>query len=157
MTRSIARSLVLVLVAVFLVAGCGGDDKGSNTKDKFTAAYKPLNDQLVALGGDVGTAVQSAKGKSDATLATQFALLEKRLNDLKSRLDALEPPDEFKADAQKLSAAMAVAAADLKAISDAAGAHDPTAARDSARRLVVDSVPLRDARRALARKTGAKV
>ena len=147
---------LLALCALTLVAGCGGGG-GKSAKDKYDEAYKPINDQVLAMGQEVGTAVSTAKGKTDVTLASQFSGLSVRVTALKSRLDGLKSPDEYESDAANLSAALQLAAADLKAISNAAAAHRAGAAADGVRQLAADSISIRDARRALAKKTGAKV
>ena len=144
-------SLLLVACLALLAAGCGED-----AKEKFTKDYKPVNQKIIDLGEDVGQAVQGAEGKSDAALEKQFGELAQRTGRLQQDVDALEAPEDLKADQDKLTEAMGDAQNALDGIEKAAGDNDANAARESAQDLVQSSEELRDARRALAKATGAK-
>ena len=160
MKRPILLMLLALLLGAGLLAGCGGDDDGggdtASQKEQFDEGYKPINDEFVAVGNDVGQAVQTAKGKSNQELATTFGSLATRVLALKDRLTDLDPPDEYKADADRLARSMDVVAADLSAISDAAERGDADDARTRTQGLFRHSVETRTARRTLARKTGAQ-
>ena len=157
--RPLLLALVSALLAVGLLAGCGGDDgdKGAEAKEQFDKGYAPINDDFVALGNEVGETINTAKGKSNSELATKFEAHARGVDDLKGRLDELEPPSEYEADAKRLSDAMAIVAGDLKELSQLATAGDADGARAKVQELTRHSVEVRTARRALARKTGAKV
>ena len=150
---SIGRLVVLLALAGALLAGCGGDSE----KDKFAKAFKPVNDELITLGGNVGQAVGSARNKPDLVLAGQFEGFAGRLQGIKSQIDKLDPPSDLRAQVTSLSAGVSRLIADLRGIGTAARAHDAKAARAATQSLVRDSASAGDARRALARKTGAKV
>lgn len=151
------------LLAVGLLSGCGGDDgdggdkSATELKQEFDTAYRPINDDFVEVGEDVGETIQTARGKSNPALATSFRDLADRTEELKRRLDALEPPPEYESDARRLSEAMGVVREDLASTSAAAAAGDAGEARTQVQELVRHSVEVRTARRALARKTGAKL
>jgi hypothetical protein len=147
------QPIFVLLVATALLAGCGGADK---TKD-FNKGFKGVNDQLLALGNEVGQGISSAKGTPDATLASEFTGFAARLRAIKGRLDKLDPPDKLKKRTDDLSRSIDRVVTDLQGIGTAAKEHKPAAARTAAQALVRDSVPLRAARRALARETGAKL
>jgi hypothetical protein len=147
------QPVFVLLVAAALVAGCGGADK---TKD-FEKGFKGVNDQLLALGTEVGQGLTSAKGTPDATLASEFTGFAARLRAIETRLAKLDPPDKLKKQTDTLSAAIDRLVKDLQDIGTAAKEHTPAAARAAAQALVRDSVPLRAARRAIARETGAKL
>ena len=164
MRRPLLLSLLAALFAVALLAGCGGGDDGGDggsdqaeLKETFDRDYREINDDLLALGDEVGQAVSTAEGKSNPQLATQFTGLGERTQEIKRRLDALEPPDEYEAQARRLSNAVAVVGSDLSEIGQAAEGNDPAAARKQATELVRHSVEVRTARRELARRTGARV
>lgn len=165
MRRSPLPALLLALLALGLLAGCGGDDDGGNgggddaaeLKERFDTGYRPINDDFVALGTEVGEVIQTARGKSNESLATRFRGLSARLTAIKARLDELEPPPEYESDAKRLSDAMALVGGDLDEIAQAAADGDAAEARTQAQELARHSVEVRTARRALARKTGAKV
>ena len=165
MRRPLLFTLVAALLALGLLAGCGDDDNGggnggddaAEVKEKFATAYRPINDEFVALGAEVGEAVQSARGKSNSELTRTFGDFADRVRQLRTRLDALEPPPELEADTKRLSEAMALVGDDVRQISVAAATGDAEKARTEAQQLVRHSVEVRTARRTLARKTGAKV
>jgi hypothetical protein len=157
-------ALLAGLLALGLVAGCGDDDGGGNggddaaeVKEEFSEAYRPINDDFLALGAEVGQAVQTAKGKSNSEITRTFGGFAEKVTEIRARLDALEPPPELEADAKRLSNAMALVGDDVRQISVAAATGNAEEARTQAQELVRHSVEVRTARRALARKTGAKV
>jgi hypothetical protein len=163
--RSILLALAAALLALGLLAGCGDDDgDGGNggsdpaaQKEEFDKAYKPINDEVVSIGEDVAQTIQTAKGQSDQALATKFGELSSRVLEQKDRMTDLETPPEYKADVDRLAASLDVVAGDLREISEAAENHEAAEAKTQVQELVRHSVETRTARRALARKTGAKV
>ena len=165
MRRSIVLALVTALLAVGLLVGCDDDDNGGGNggddaaelKERFDTGYRPINDEFLALGKEVGEVISTAKGQSDAALATKFKSLATRVAALKPRLDRLEPPPEYEEDAKRVSEAMALVGRDLDEIALAADAGDAAAARTHTQDLVRHSEEVRIARRKLARRTGAKV
>lgn len=148
------RAAIVLLTAAALLAGCGGG--GGGDKAAFKPGYASINRDLLTLGSDVGQLLSQAKGQSDAA-AGRFKAFGTRLTSIRARLDKLKPPDDLKAPATALSAAMLKLIADLSGISTAATVHDPTAARAATQALVRDSPALATARRKLAAKTGAAV
>jgi hypothetical protein len=164
MKRPFLLALVAALLALGLLAGCGGDDDNGNggddasaQKEAFDEAYGPINDDLLKTGNDVGTTINTARGKTNAELAVAFRALAARADAIKEKLDALEAPEEYKEDQQALSASVEVVARDLEEISDAARLGQANEARTQTQELVRHSVAVRTARRELARKTGATV
>lgn len=154
--RSLRRTFIVVLsVALVAVSGCGSDSSSSSSKDDFNKEYKALNAEILAIGNELGTAIQTAKGKSDVVLAKTFESLTTRLDQVKTKLSDLKPPDDVKSDVEALDKALATVSTDLHKLTDAAKGHDPAGAKAAVQKLVTDSPPLRDARRALAQKTGA--
>ena len=154
MTRALATFMALVL-AVVVAAGCGGD--GGSSSEDFKPEFNKINDQMLQLGEDVGNGVQNAEGKQDTELADEFEGYAKRMDELKSRFDDLEPPEDLKTQADRFSTAVGKLSKDLHDIADAAKNHDANRARDAPIALVRDSEEGRSARRALAEKTGGKV
>ena len=148
-----AASAVLVVAAsLALLAGCG-----ESKEDKFKADFKPLNDQLLKLGQDVGRGVTTATGKTDAQLAAEFGGFARRTGSLRGRIDDLDPPDKLRADHGRLVGALGLLQRDLSGIQSAATHHNPRAAGLATRALIRDSLRERTSRAALARATGAKV
>jgi uncharacterized protein YjbJ (UPF0337 family) len=158
--RSALLAVVIALLGVGLLAGCGdddggGDDGGASTEE-FDKAYAPINDEFVRVGGEVQQTIQTAEGRTNQALATKFDELAKQVFALRARLLGLEAPDEYKSDADRLAASMQVVAGDLSEISRAAEDGQAEEAKSQVQELVRHSVETRTARRALARKTGAK-
>ena len=147
------RSLVTPLLAAVLVAGCGGTDG----KDEFGKGFKPVNSELVALGSGVGKALQDAPRTSDQELARRFVGFVTRLQGIKARIVKLDPPGDLEPQVRRLSSAASRLVVDLGGIAAAASRHDRQAFRTAVAALVRDSPAAGDARRALARETGAAV
>jgi hypothetical protein len=153
--RPLRRTFIVVLaIAAIAVAGCGSSSSGPSKTD-FNTGYKPLNAEILAIGNGVGTTIQSAKNKSDVVLATTFEALATRLDQVKTKLGGLKAPDDYKSDVAALDKAVGTVSADLHSIASAAKGHDIAGARTATQKLVTDAPALRDARRALAQKTGA--
>lgn len=156
------RSLLLILVAALLgaglLAGCGGDggDDGASKTEEFDEAFKPINSEFLDAGQETQTAIQTADGKTNQALATQFAALSQRVASLRGRLVALDAPEEYAADVDRLAKSMQVIVDDLRKISEAATAGEAQTAKEQVQALLRHSVEVRTARRALARKTGAQ-
>ena len=144
------RSIALaVLGAVALAAaGCGGS---------FKDDFKSLNDQILKLSPKVGDAIRAAPTKSDAEKKKEFGDLASKMGDLQSKAKDLDAPDKLKAQKGRLVDAMGETKKALQDIADAAGAHSRRRATRAVRELVLGGVKLSQARRRLARATGAKV
>jgi outer membrane murein-binding lipoprotein Lpp len=151
--------LVAALLGIGLLAGCGdddgGDDAGASTEE-FDKAYAPINDDFLELGEEVQQTIQTAEGQSNEALATKFDELAKRVFELRAKLVGLEAPDDYEPDVDRLAASMQVVGGDLSEISRAAEKGQAAEAKTQVQELVRHSVETRTARRALARKTGAK-
>jgi hypothetical protein len=148
----LAGLIVTALLAVALVAGCGEDEK-----EKFSEDFKPLNDRFLQLGGQVGQALKAAPQTPDRVLAGAFLEFGDRVEQVEEGLDELEPPDELRDELLRLQVATGKLVKDLRAIGTAARENKPAAARAATEALVRDSQAAGDARRVLARKTGARV
>jgi hypothetical protein len=155
--------LVSALLALGLLAGCGGDDDdggdggdSGSQAEKFDEAYKPINDEFVALGEEVQQTIQTAEGQSNDALATKFDELAKKVFELRARLVGLDAPEDYQPDVDRLAASMQVVGGDLSDISRAAENGQAQKAKEQVQELVRHSVETRTARRALARRTGAK-
>ena len=134
------------------VAACGEDEEEAFKKD-----FAPLNDKILSLGSEVGRAIRDASGKTDTQLERQFGQFAQRLGALQQDVDELEPPADLRSDQEALVEAMGDVQNDLEGIERAADGNDPRSAASATRDLISDSEDLRNARRALARATGAKL
>jgi outer membrane murein-binding lipoprotein Lpp len=143
------RYAALAVLAAALLAGCGGEDK----QDTFAKDFRPINGDIQALGGKVGNAVTTARGKSDVALADEFSGLADQVGAQRKKLDGLDPPDDLESDTADMTSALGKVEKDLRGISKAARGHDAEGARSSTEALVRDSEPLRTTRRKLERGT----
>jgi hypothetical protein len=134
--------------AVALGTGCGEDQQ-----EAYAGDYRPLSQDLIALGEEVGRGVDRAEGKSDARLEREFDAFADRLGRLRRELEGFEPPDELAPIHDELVEAMRAAETALRGIEEAAAAGDPEAARSSTIELVRASEDLREARVELSRRT----
>ena len=147
-----ARVLVPALLALALIAaGCG---KGQSDTEAYKDKFVPLNAEIVSTGVAVGKAVERAPSATNAALAAQFAHLSDQAASLAGSLVRLDPPDDLKAEHDKLISGLRREAGDLNRISKAAIAGDPKAAAAAARAAVTDSAGIRDPRKALTEKLG---
>jgi hypothetical protein len=149
--RLLVLPLALLALAPVTVVGCGGEDD----KDNFAEEYKPLNQQLLGVGRDLGTALQNARGKSNKQLSEQFAALALRLGDVNKKIRGLDPPDDLKKDADELTKQIDAAVENLREISGAAGNNDPQGAAAATVELGTTSQDLNRAQNKLAKETGA--
>jgi uncharacterized protein YukE len=137
-------ALATALVAIVL-AGCGG-----SSEEDYRDEFEPISQDIVALGEDVGQAVEGASGTTDERLADQFGNFAQELGDLQQDLDELEPPDDLADEQDALTSAMGEVQGALEGIASAAEQGDVDAARQSTEDLIQGSTDLRDARRKLA-------
>jgi outer membrane murein-binding lipoprotein Lpp len=148
--------IVTALLAGALVAGCGGEDQ-QDKKDQFARDFKPVNEQILLLGGQVREALTQAGTTPDRVLGRVFRGFETQVQEAKAALDELEPPDDLRDEQRALSTALGKLVADLRGIHTAIAAKDPAATRRATAALIRDSEPAGNARRDLAEKTGARV
>jgi hypothetical protein len=148
MSRALAGLLIAVLAALALAA-CGGSD--ATTTADYRKDYAPISAAIRGLGTEVGSAVTSAKDKSDIELQEQFADLADRANVVAGDLERAQAPDDaaITTARDQLVAGVRKAADDLDAISAAAAAGDAEAAKAATIRLASDSAAIRDPRRKL--------
>jgi hypothetical protein len=132
-----------------LAAGCGGEDE----QETFAKDYRPISSDIERTGQNVAEAVNSAEGKTDAALATQFGGLARQADGLERRLGELDPPEDLKSTTDDLTAAMDRAGKDLRDIAGAARDHDAKRARTATEALARDSAPLRRTRLKLEKET----
>jgi hypothetical protein len=144
--------LCLTLAAAVLAAGCG-----QSAKDKYISDYKPINRDLIALGNQLGKAVNTANTKSNPQLATQFTGFQKQLTGIRKRVDGLDTPSDLKDESKALSASIDTVEQDVGDIAAAARKSDPSAAATATVRLSRDSNRVNNAQNTLAKATGAKV
>ena len=144
---------MLALIALALpIAACGESEK-----DKYIDDYKPLNDQLLKVGSDLGTAAEGVESKSDAALARQFGALAKRLERVNGDIAALDTPDDLKDEAKALNKVIDTTTGDIEDIAKAARANDAQAAAAATLQLSTDAQEVNTAQNKLARATGADV
>jgi hypothetical protein len=142
-----AAALAVLALTVPGVAACGGD----GDEDEYGDDFSRLSQRIVAVGEDVGEAIENAANSTDAQLADDFDGFAADLGRLRTELDELEPPDDLADEQDELVTAMGEVRESLDDIATAAEQSDPDAARQATMELIQRSEDLRDARRALVR------
>jgi hypothetical protein len=139
------RTCAAAAVALVALAGCGGSggSGGSTTQTaslpSFKAGLSAVDTKYADLPGDIDTAVTGAGSKSNSQLATEFSGLATRTKAMATDVGKLKPPAKYKADAQRMTAALNAVAKDLSGISTAATNGDVTAAENATKALLTDS------------------
>ena len=151
MRLRLATPLALLALAAPL-AGCGESEK-----DKYIDDFKPLNDKLLDVGGELGAAVGGADSQSDAALAKQFGALATRLDGLNNDIAALDTPSDLEDEAKALNDRIDATVGDLEAIEKAARENNAEDAAAATVQLATDAEAVNTAQNKLARATGAKV
>lgn len=162
--RARRRVVPTVALVALAIAGCGGDSKddgaaaAAKAKTAAAAAFKTGATAATAetskIGDDLGTAIQGAGKESDAGLAATFTSLAGRARGVVANLNALETPQDTRAEVTALVGALTTGAQDLDAIATAARAHDASSARSATQTLVRDSPAIKAAKDALEAKLG---
>jgi len=132
---------VLLLCAALATSGAGCGGSGSN----FKADYQKERPALTRLGTDVLSALQSASGKSNSQIESEFASLSQRSSATLSRLNKLKPDSKSSASFSSLQSSMSKVQQDLGGIAASARASDAKAAKSETQTLVADATTLQDA------------
>lgn len=157
------RVLPIVALVALAFAGCGDDngksDDAAKAKAAAAAAFKTGAKTATAattkIGEDLGTAIQGADKETDAALAATFTSLATRARSVVADLNALDTPQESRAEVTALVGALTTGAQDIDAIATAARAHDASSARSATETLVRDSPAIKAAREALEAEIGS--
>jgi len=147
-----AAAIAVTAGLAMSVAGCGGDP--GPTKASFAKEFSAERAELRALGADVGTAVSTARRRTDAALATEFAALGERATKLAGSLGQLGAPKAYRGDLLSLQSSVTQVAGTLHAIQAAALAHDATAARAGGEAIVTDAAQVKTYTGVLSTKLG---
>jgi hypothetical protein len=137
--------LLSALAIVLALAACG-----KSAQDRYRDDFPPIDRDLTALGADVEAGLRSAGQLDDQALARRFAGYARRLDDLRDRLDQLDPPSSVADSHRQLTAAATSTERALADIVSAAHAGDAAGARVAATRLVRSGQTLETARRKIA-------
>jgi uncharacterized membrane protein YccC len=138
-------ALAALALAVLGLAACGGD----GDEDDYGDDFQRVSQRIVAVGEDVGEAIETAANSSDEQLAEDFQGFAEELGELRTDLDELDPPEDLADEQEELTTAMGEVRESLDDIATAAEQSDPEAARQATMELIQRSADLRDARRAL--------
>ena len=148
----LARRLALfVTAAAIALAGCGESEE-----DEFKGDYRPINDELVSIGGDLGMAIETARGKTNAQIARQFGDIARDVAVQNEKLKELEPPDELEDELARMTSGFDDVVAALERIETASKANDADAVRTATVDLVTRSQKVSKAQNRLAAETGAE-
>ncbi len=167
------RSTIPALaLAALSLSACGSSSSSSSSQTSsppkasapatpspgaFKTGFAKDKAQFTKLGNDLGAAIQAAPKKSNSQLASQFDALAARTTQQQAALRQLNPPAQYKAKLDELTADFGPVAKDMKAISAAARSNSASGARTAAARLVKDSAALKAADVALSTALGIPV
>lgn len=149
------RRLVLPVILALLAAAAAGC--GQSAKDKYIGDYKPLNDQLLKVGQELGRGVAGADKKSDAALARQFSGIAKDLASVNAKIKDLDTPAELKDESATLAKRIDATVKNVEDISKAAKDGDGQGAAAATVRLSSNASKVNIAQNKLAKATGAKI
>jgi hypothetical protein len=130
--------------------------KKPSTEAAFKQGYSAQRAALNRVSDQIGTAITTADGKSDAEVEASLHTVQGRYHAQLAKLDALRPPDALKPDFTKVTTAARTLDDDLVAITKAAAAHDADGARTSTERLIGHIPALKTASATLVKKLGLK-
>jgi hypothetical protein len=120
------RRAVVLVIALALLAGCGGSGNDETSKPLTKAQYQT---QLQQLSNDVGAELRRSIGASTTLKKSDVPKLQRSLRSFARRVDALNPPMDVQDLHTRLVAAMRGLADDLPSIvSTIDNAKDPSAA-----------------------------
>ena len=137
--------LLSALLVVLALAACG-----KSAEDRYRADFPSLNRDLAALGQDVAAGLRDAGQSNDTALASRFGAYARRLDELRDRIDDLDPPDSVKSEHRRLATAATATERALGDLVSAARAGDTASASAAATRLVLSGQDLDTARQKLA-------
>jgi hypothetical protein len=146
------RVSLVALLALVLLAGCGGSSEPSTSS--FKSAFSAQKAKLKTLGTEVGTAVEGASKKTDDDLVIEFRSLASRATVLAGALGQLEAPSKYKSELATLQSSLTQVAGALHSIEAAAAAHDGNAAKAGGEELVADAQQVKSSDNALSAKLG---
>jgi hypothetical protein len=148
--------MLLALAALALVtvaaSGCGQTEK-----EKYVDDYKPLNDRLLKVGQEIGTAPLAARRQSNVKISQQFDKYASDLDDVRKDIASLDTPDSLKPESKSLTSAIGLAVTDLRDISGAAKRADKRAAAGATLELRDHAEKVNFSQNRLATATGADV
>lgn len=154
--RSRYPSRVGVLLAVVLLAGCGGSSPPQQGAG-FKSGFGPIVNQFKQISRSIGMAVQQASSKTDAEIATTFRHLAAEWQSQVSRLETLTPPASLSVVFNTLTGATARVESDLNAVVSAALTHSKTAATQAGANLVGDILAAKSAATTITNRLGIKL
>ena len=138
------------VACLVVLAGCGSSSSSTSTPKTTTASaadfkaqFAAVDKQLKATGTQLAKLFQTAKGQTDAALATQLDAITTKLGTLNGRLATLTPPAKLQSDYTELKKQFAQVHADLASLAAAARAHDVSKAKTETERTVSDSAAIK--------------
>lgn len=137
MTAKARVSLVAALLAIGLVAGCGGSSSSDTTTsvNDFKADFVDATAPLKQTTASIGKALKGASGQTNAQLESTFSNLADEWQSGSAKLNSLTPPPALESDFNAVKGVVAAVETDLKALSTAAGAGNVSAARAASIKL----------------------
>ena len=153
-TRTILRALaaLTVLVAALSFSACGGGDDGLS-KDEYKNKSQAISDKLKT---DLSSAQQSLQSGDDQQQLSGLTQFKASLTDARSKLEALDPPGDFKDVHNKLVDALKKSEASTQEVVSAANANDKARAQTAVQKFQSDLQSLSGVGSEYDKKVGTK-
>ena len=145
------RPVVLLALIASALASCGSDEQ-----EDFAQGYRPVNDELLALGGRVSEDVSRTASRSGDENSAAFGRAADRAAELRRRLGELDPPEDLNDRRDALAGALDRAVAKFVEL-EKRSRRERLRPRALTRELVPVSRRIDSAQNALAESTGARV
>ena len=126
---SLARSMnlirtvtaaALILLAVLPATGCGTDNA-----DQFREDYNAAVNKLSKINTDIGSATGGGGDQSNAAIAKEFNQIAGTVEQTRSDLARLDPPEEARTQFDELLSALEKGVGDLSSVAKAAKSNNP--------------------------------
>lgn|GEM_PF-568596 len=156
--RRLLAAAVAIALTGAVATGCGSSSsKGDEpSAAAFKRGYSAQRVALNRVSDQIGEALTSADGKSDAEVEADLRRVQGAYHAQLARLGTLKPPAPLKATFARVTAAAAVLDRDLVQITRAAAAHDAAGAQASTEQLVAHVPALKAASEKLGKALGLR-
>lgn len=126
LTRFSARALAVsaLLVAVFALAACGGGEDEAMSKDEYRSQAQKISDKAEA---DFEGAIKNATSEDPEESLAGINQMKSISAEVATKLDTLDPPEEFKAVHGKFIGSLRALERRGDAVDKAAKGDDPNA------------------------------
>ena len=142
-------ALIAALAVAVPLAACGGENGAS--KDDYREDARAIADKLKA---DLGTAQQRLNSQDEKQIVNGLNQFRASLAEAKSKLGALEPPEDFQDVHDRLVAELNTLEQDVRAVADSFAAKDQARVQRAVQKMQADVQDLQQAGNEFDKKVG---